>query len=77
MIQAREAATGASDAVATSAPCPKCATIMILAAITPHPIVAHMERHTFLCAKCNQTKTYMLRAKFGREAAPAAPTELS
>ena len=63
MIQATEAATDASDAAATTAPCPKCATIMVLAAITPHPIVAHMERHTFLCATCNQTKTYMLRAK--------------
>jgi hypothetical protein len=36
---------------------------MILAAITPHPLAAHMERHTFLCTKCNQTKTYMLPAK--------------
>ena len=35
---------------------------MILAAITPHPIAVKMERHTFLCAKCNQTKTYMLPA---------------
>jgi RNase P subunit RPR2 len=77
MIQARKAATSASDAEATSAPCPKCATTMILAAITRHPIVAHMERHTFLCAKCNQTKTYMLQAKFRHEAVPIAPTELT
>jgi hypothetical protein len=36
---------------------------MLLAAVTPHPIAAHMKRHTFLCAKCNQTKTYMLPAQ--------------
>jgi hypothetical protein len=56
-------ATAISDTTATTAPCPKCATAMVLAAITPHPIVATMQRHTFLCAKCNQTKTYMLPAK--------------
>lgn len=50
------------DATAATVPCPKCATAMILAAITPHPIAVKMERHTFLCAKCNQTKTYMLPA---------------
>ncbi len=46
----------------TTAPCPKCGTAMVLAAITPHPLVPQMKRHTFLCAKCNQTKTYMLKA---------------
>ena len=54
------AATVTSD---TTAPCPKCGTIMLLAAITPHPIAAHMKRHTFLCATCNQTRTYMLPAQ--------------
>lgn len=52
----------AQGAAATTAPCPKCSTIMVLAAVTPHPIVPQMKRHTFLCATCNQTKTYMLRA---------------
>jgi hypothetical protein len=47
---------------AMSAPCPKCGTSMSLAAITPHPIATQMQRHTFLCTKCNQTKTYMLPA---------------
>jgi hypothetical protein len=50
------------DKSATTAPCPKCATTMALAAITRHPLAAHMERHTFLCTRCNQTKTYMLPA---------------
>src|SRR5579862_1074372 len=53
----------AEAASAMTAPCPKCATTMILAAITPHPIAAQMQRHTFLCTTCNQTKTYMLPAK--------------
>jgi hypothetical protein len=54
------AATVPSNA---TAPCPKCTTTMVLAAVTPHPIATHMERHTYLCAKCNQTKTYMLPAQ--------------
>ena len=56
----------ALDAATTTAPCPKCATTMVLAAITPHPIATQMQRHTFLCATCNQTKTYMLPAKISR-----------
>jgi hypothetical protein len=48
---------------AVTAPCPKCATPMVLAAMTPHPIAKNMERHTFLCAECNQTKTYVLPVK--------------
>jgi predicted RNA-binding Zn-ribbon protein involved in translation (DUF1610 family) len=59
MIQ--DASNPAPTAAATTAPCPKCGTTMVLAAVTPHPIVPHMKRHTFLCAKCNQTKTYMLK----------------
>jgi hypothetical protein len=39
-----------------------CYCYLVLVAITPHPIITHMERHTFLCAKCNQTKTYMLQS---------------
>ncbi len=56
-------AAAATVASGTTAPCPKCGTTMLLAAVTPHPIAAHMKRHTFLCAKCNQTKTYMLPAQ--------------
>ena len=51
---------------ATTAPCPKCSTTMVLAAVTPHPLVPQMKRHTFLCATCNQTKAYMLRADRAR-----------
>ena len=46
---------------ATTAPCPKCGTTTVLAAVTPHLVALQMQRHTFLCAKCNQTKTYMLK----------------
>lgn len=60
MIQTAVAAT--VSPTATKAPCPKCATTMVLAAITPHPIAVNMERLTFLCATCNQTKTYVLPA---------------
>jgi hypothetical protein len=62
MIQATTIAAAATVTSDTTAPCPKCATTMVLAAVTPHPIATHMARHTFLCATCNQTKTYMLPA---------------
>jgi hypothetical protein len=43
-----------------AAPCPKCNADMVLAAVTPHPIAQQLARHTYLCARCNQTKTYIL-----------------
>ena len=36
---------------------------MVLAFIAPHPMNARMEKHTFLCSKCNQTRSYTLPAK--------------
>lgn len=64
MNQANTAAAPATPYTnGATAPCPTCATVMVLAAVTPHPISTKMERHTFLCTKCNQTKTYMLAAK--------------
>jgi hypothetical protein len=44
----------------TAAPCPKCRADMVLAVVTPHPISSQLARHTYLCANCNQTKTYVL-----------------
>jgi hypothetical protein len=44
----------------TIAPCPICRSDMVLAAITPHPLSSQLARHTYLCADCNQTKTYVL-----------------
>ena len=52
-----------SKANDATTPCPKCGTAMVLAAITPHPIAAQMERHTYVCEQCNQTRTYMLPIK--------------
>ena len=48
------------NAPAQSVPCPKCHARMIHAAVTPHPMVATMQRITFVCYGCNQTRTYML-----------------
>jgi hypothetical protein len=45
-----------------TAPCPKCASDMVLACISPHPKNVQMDRHTYLCAMCNQTRTYVLPA---------------
>ena len=52
-----------NDAERSTAPCPKCGTLMNLACVTPHPIAPRMQRHTFLCTTCNQTKTYMIQVK--------------
>lgn len=57
------ASTAAPSTEGATAPCPKCTTLMVLAVITPHPANARMEKHTFLCAKCNQTRSYALPAK--------------
>lgn len=51
----REAATSE-----TTAPCPRCRKDMALAVVIPHPISPELARHTYLCAECNQTKTYIL-----------------
>jgi hypothetical protein len=31
-------------------------------AVTPHPVAPGMQRNTFVCHNCNQTRTYMLPA---------------
>ncbi len=33
---------------------------MIAVAVTPHPMVPEMQRNTFVCYSCNQTRTYIL-----------------
>jgi len=45
---------------AATAPCPKCRTDMVLAVIMPHPVAHQLALHTYLCAPCNRTKTYIL-----------------
>ena len=44
----------------TAAPCPKCRADMILAVVIPHPVTPQLAKHTYLCAGCNQTTTYIL-----------------
>lgn len=44
----------------TTAPCPKCRKDMVLAVVIPHPVAHQLAKHTYLCAGCNQTKTYIL-----------------
>lgn len=33
---------------------------MVLAVVIPHPVASQLGKHTYLCARCNQTKTYIL-----------------
>lgn len=49
-------------AASSVAHCPKCRTAMVHVAVTPHPVVPSMQRNTFVCYACNQTRTYMLPA---------------
>ena len=44
----------------TAAPCPKCRADMVLAVVIPHPVTPQLAKHTYLCANCNQTTTYIL-----------------
>jgi hypothetical protein len=50
---------------ARSADCPACRAAMTHVAATPHPVVPTMQRSTFVCYRCNQTRTYMLPAEAG------------
>jgi DNA-directed RNA polymerase subunit RPC12/RpoP len=43
-----------------AAACPKCGSDMLLAVVTPLPVASQLGKHTYLCAKCNQTTTYIL-----------------
>ena len=40
--------------------CPRCRAAMTHVAVTPHPMVPTMQRDTFVCYGCNETRTYML-----------------
>jgi len=59
------------NAPAHSANCPTCRAIMTHVAVTPHPVVPNMQRNTFVCYGCNQTRTYMLPAAGGGAVAAA------
>src|SRR5262245_43284869 len=43
-----------------TAPCPRCQAEMVLAVAIPHPVAPLLARHTYLCARCNQTRSYVL-----------------
>jgi hypothetical protein len=66
----------AETEAATTAPCPKCRADMVLVVITPHPIATGMERHTYLCTPCNQTKTYILPGSDPNSASDKRPRDI-
>ena len=45
---------------AASALCPKCHSEMRYVTAMPHPMAPEMQRTTFVCYSCNQTRTYVL-----------------
>jgi transcription elongation factor Elf1 len=52
------------------APCPKCRHEMVYVIAIPHPDAPQMQRTTFMCRTCNQTKTYMLSIAMANAYAP-------
>ena len=46
----------------TKVPCPKCGTDMALKVVLPHPIIAGMKRHAYVCA-CDRARTYYQPSK--------------
>jgi hypothetical protein len=46
----------------TKVPCPRCGTDMALKAVLPHPIIAGMKRHAYVCA-CDRARTYYQPSK--------------
>ena len=46
----------------------KCRSDMVLAVVTPHPVAPQLGKHTYLCAKCNQTRAYILPTDGAAEA---------
>jgi hypothetical protein len=55
------------------APCPKCHNEMVYVTHLPHPLAPQMQRTTFLCVRCNQTRSYALSAKMAAAYAALAP----
>ncbi len=49
-----------ADAPPITAPCPKCRIEMMFVTTLPHPRAPQMQRTTFVCYGCNQTRSYSL-----------------
>ena len=63
------------NAPADYVPCPKCRASMTPVAVTPHPMVPGMQRNTFVCYRCNETRTYMLPTTAAETAANWPPAD--
>jgi RNase P subunit RPR2 len=48
------------NASADPVPCPKCRKPMATTSTTQHRVVPGMQRTTFVCYGCNETRIYML-----------------
>ena len=60
-----------------SAPCPKCRAEMIYVAALPHPQSPTMQKTTFVCYSCNQTRNYALSEEMAKAYASAMATRYS
>jgi RNase P subunit RPR2 len=52
--------------------CSKCHTEMLYVTAMPHPTARQMQRTTFVCRSCNQTRNYMLSAEMADAYASAS-----
>jgi RNase P subunit RPR2 len=65
------------EAATTTAPCPKCRTELVYVTTMPHPHAPEMQRTTFVCFVCNQTRNYSLSpAMAATYAAASAPGDV-
>jgi predicted RNA-binding Zn-ribbon protein involved in translation (DUF1610 family) len=58
-----ESSMTALSANETVALCPKCGREMVLTAVLPHPIIAGVKRHAYVCPLCDRARTYYQPSK--------------
>jgi len=61
----------------SKARCSKCHNDMIYVTAMPHPKSPQMYKTTFVCYRCNQTRSYVLSAEMAGAYAAASPTPAS
>lgn len=55
--------------------CPKCRRLMTALPATPHRVIAGMQRNTYTCYACNETRTYMVPIPAPEPADVSEPAE--
>ena len=61
------------EPIDTTAPCAKCRSEMVYVTSMPHPNAPEMQRTTFVCYVCNQTRNYSLTPAMAAAYAATSP----